>query len=258
MLRDSLSHQHIHRSKKFKSGSFKGLGRLRYYCTACCKQCRDENGFKQHTQSESHMHKIDAIGSNLGRTLDQLSQRCLSDFLSLLKLNHGGKSVQVNRFYQTYISDSHHVHLKDTRWCNLTRLAEWLGREGHCRVEEKDDGVYIAWIDRSPEAARQAAALSERKREEAADQRREHRQLEEQVKRAHAHSKRQTSPSPMQHASLGWARYGDAAIAFQLGPKATASTSHTPQPNKTQNILKLAGRKGKRPVEEPAEFDVRS
>jgi DNA/RNA-binding protein KIN17 len=32
----------------------KGLGRLRWYCQACEKQCRDENGFKCHTMTEGH------------------------------------------------------------------------------------------------------------------------------------------------------------------------------------------------------------
>ncbi len=30
-----------------------GLGRLRWYCQVCEKQCRDENGFKMHAQSET-------------------------------------------------------------------------------------------------------------------------------------------------------------------------------------------------------------
>lgn len=30
-----------------------GLGRLKWYCQVCQKQCRDENGFKMHSQSES-------------------------------------------------------------------------------------------------------------------------------------------------------------------------------------------------------------
>ncbi|KAK7737636.1 hypothetical protein SLS63_002765 [Diaporthe eres] len=159
MARDPPSSQHIHRPSK--PTKFKGLGRLRLYCTACSKQYRDENAFKQHAQSESHVRNIDAISSNLGRIREQYSQQFLSTFLNLLRLNHGEKSVQANRFYQTYIANPHHIHLKDTRWGSLTRFAEWLGHEGLCRFEEKDDGVYIAWIDKSPAADRRAAALRE-------------------------------------------------------------------------------------------------
>ena len=31
-----------------------GLQKLRWYCQVCQKQCRDDNGFKCHTMSESH------------------------------------------------------------------------------------------------------------------------------------------------------------------------------------------------------------
>lgn len=31
----------------------KGLGRLRWYCQVCQKQCRDDNGFKCHIATEA-------------------------------------------------------------------------------------------------------------------------------------------------------------------------------------------------------------
>ncbi|KAI7782584.1 hypothetical protein LA080_013072 [Diaporthe eres] len=250
MARDPPSSQHIHRP--FRPTKFKGLGLLRLYCTACSKQCRDENAFKQHSQSESHVRNIDAVSSNLDRIREQYSQQFLSTFLDLLRLNHGEKSVQANRFYQTYIADPHHVHLKDTRWGSLTRFAEWLGREGLCRFEEKDDGVYIAWIDESSEAERRAAALREKQCEDAADGRREERQLGEQVKRAHAHAKHQSPPSPTQTGSLGSTQDGDATVAFQFGRNATGSASRTFQPKKAPNIFRAVGQKRKRPVGDSA------
>lgn len=246
MPRDSLSSQRIHRSTKSRPKKFKGLGRLRWYCTTCAKQCRDENGFNQHTQSESHVRKIDAIASNLGRTTETYSQRCVAAFLNLLRLNHGEKSVKANRFYQTYIADPHHIHLKDTRWGSLTPFVEWLGHEGLCCFEKKDDGIYIAWIDTSPEAARQAAALRHKKREEAADRQREEQQLQEQVKRAHA--KHREFPMLTQRASPGLIPDGDANVAFRFGPRTTALTSRTARPKKQRNFFKTAGRKREEPT----------
>lgn len=258
MPHDPFSFQHIRKSSKSRPTKFKGLGRLRWYCTACSKQCRDENAFKQHSQSESHVRKIDAIASSLGQTLEAYSQRCLSTFLNLLRVNHGEKSVEANRFYQTYISDHHHVHLKDTRWGNLTRFVEWLGQEGLCRFEKKDDGIYIAWIDTSPDAERQAADLRRKKREEAADRRQEERQLEEQVKRAHAHAKYRVSPSPTQPASHNSTPDGDATVAFRLGPETTLLASRTARPKKQRNLFKTAGRKKERPIQDSAETDLQS
>lgn len=231
MSRRSLSSRRINKPK--------GLGRLRWYCSACSKQCRDENAFSQHAQSESHFRKTDAIASNLNRVREEYSQHCLSAFLNLLRLNHSEKSVRANTFYQTYIADPHHVHLKDTRWGTLARLVKWLGCEGYCRVEEKDDGAYIAWIDTSPESDRRAAALAEKKREEVADRRREERQLEEQVKRAHA---RHHSPAlPKQPSTSDSTEGGDCPISFRFGPEATPSASRTAQPKKAPNIFKTAG-----------------
>lgn len=102
-----------------------------------------------------------------------------------------------------------------TRWghLGLTGLARWLGREGPFRVEEKDGGIYVAWIDTSSDALRREAALSEKKWVEAADRRREGRHLEEQVKRAHA--KRHNSALPTQPPSLGSMQGGDTTITFE-------------------------------------------
>lgn len=253
MPADSLYSQHRPRTKKFK-----GLGRLRWYCTTCSKQCRDENGFNQHTQSESHVRKIDTIASNLGRMIETYSQQCLAAFLNLLRLTHGEKSIKANRFYQTYIADPHHVHLKDTRWGSLTSFVEWLGREGFCRFEKKDDGIYIAWINTSHEAERQAVALKAKRREVATDRRQEERQLEEQVKRAHAHAKKRGSRSPTQSASLGSTPDGDATVAFRFGPRTTALTSRTARPKKQRDFLKTAERKREMPVQRIDEPDAQS
>jgi DNA/RNA-binding protein KIN17 len=38
----------------------KGLQKLRWYCQMCAKQCRDENGFKCHVTSESHLRQVRA------------------------------------------------------------------------------------------------------------------------------------------------------------------------------------------------------
>lgn len=234
-----------------------GLGRLRWYCTPCSKQCRDENAFKQHTLSESHVRNIDAIGSNLGPAVEQFSQQFKSDFLNLLRLNHREKSIQVNRFYQTYIADRNHIHLNATRWHTLSDFAKWLGREGLCRVEEKDDGIYIAWIDTSPDALQRATLLDKKIREEAAGRLQEERQLEEQVKRAQAQAearaqaKPTTSPLPTQPTSLTPTQNSDTNITIRVGHKATntpASPAIQPK-KKSQNIFKMAGRKRERPAE---------
>ena len=48
-----------HLNKQMKQ---KGLTRLRWYCQICEKACRDENAFKQHTLSESHVRQALVVG----------------------------------------------------------------------------------------------------------------------------------------------------------------------------------------------------
>ena len=91
-----------HLSNKLKS---KGLQRLRWYCQVCEKQCRDANGFKMHTQSESHVRQMLIVGEDPKKYINDFSNQFLRDFLQLLKTGHGDKQVQINHFYQEYIAN---------------------------------------------------------------------------------------------------------------------------------------------------------
>ena len=62
----------------------KGLQRLRWYCQVCEKQCRDENGFKMHTSSESHLRQMIVVGESAGRHIADFSAQFQSEFVALL------------------------------------------------------------------------------------------------------------------------------------------------------------------------------
>jgi DNA/RNA-binding protein KIN17 len=68
-------------ANKMKS---KGLQRLRWYCQVCEKQCRDENGFKCHAQSEAHLRQMLVVGESAGRHIADFSRQFQSDFVTLL------------------------------------------------------------------------------------------------------------------------------------------------------------------------------
>ena len=170
----------------------KGLQRLRWYCQVCAKQCRDENGFKCHVASESHVRNMTIVGEDPRKVINEYSNQFQRDFLQLLRTGHGEKKVNVNRFYNEYIANKEHVHMNATKWPSLTEFAKYLGREGICRVEEdeKDDGrggaggLTISWIDNSPEALRRQDALRKRERQDRGDEEREQRMIREQIRRA--------------------------------------------------------------------------
>ncbi|KAI4289942.1 MAG: hypothetical protein L6R35_000789 [Caloplaca aegaea] len=168
-------------NNKLKS---KGLQRLRWYCQVCEKQCRDENGFKMHTQSESHVRQMLLVGEDPRKYINDFSNQFQRDFLQLLRTAHGEKKVHMNHFYQEYIANKEHVHMNSTKWPSLTEFAKHLGRDGLCRVEDLEKGLHIAWIDNSPEALRRQDAIRKKERQDKGDEERERALIREQVARA--------------------------------------------------------------------------
>ncbi|KAI0188704.1 domain of Kin17 curved DNA-binding protein-domain-containing protein [Astrocystis sublimbata] len=148
----------------------KGLQRLRFYCQVCERQMRDENGYKQHTMSESHVRAMLLVGEDTKKHIEDYSNQFRQSFIQLLRTSHGEKSE--------------HIHMNATRWPSLTEFAKYLGREGLCRVEETDKGIHIAWIDDSPEALRRKEAVRRKEMQDKGDEEREQRMIREQIRRA--------------------------------------------------------------------------
>ncbi|KAK5630862.1 hypothetical protein RRF57_006577 [Xylaria bambusicola] len=167
-----------------KQMKMKGLQRLRWYCQVCERQMRDENGFRQHTLSEAHVRQMQLVGEDPKKYIEGYSKDFLRDFVQLLRTSKGTKSVQINQFYQTYISNKEHIHMNATKWPSLTEFAKYLGREGIARVEENEKGIHIAWIDNSPEALRRQAALRQKQMQDKGDEEREQRMIRDQIRRA--------------------------------------------------------------------------
>ena len=163
----------------------KGLQRLRWYCQVCEKQCRDENGFKCHVQSEAHVRQMLIVGQNPARYVSNFSRQFMGDFLQLLRTTHGEKRIHANHFYASqYIANKNHVHMNSTRWKTLTEFITFLGHEGICKVEDTDKGWFISWIDNSPEALKKRDANLKRERLEKGEADREDRLMQEQIERA--------------------------------------------------------------------------
>ncbi|KAK1825209.1 hypothetical protein LTR12_000009 [Friedmanniomyces endolithicus] len=162
----------------------KGLQRLRWYCQTCEKQCRDENGFKQHTMSEGHVRAMLLVGEDPRKAINEYSNQFKRDFLQLLKTSHGEKKVSLNGFYQEYIRDKEHVHMNSTKWPSLTEFAKYMGREGICRVEEGDRGLEVQWVDDSAEAITRREDIKKKERLAKGDESMESRLLEQQIRKA--------------------------------------------------------------------------
>ncbi|KAG7580011.1 hypothetical protein FFLO_00219 [Filobasidium floriforme] len=162
----------------------KGLGRLVWYCQVCQKQCRDENGFKMHSQSESHLRQMLVVGENAGKHIDTFSKDFQDEFLTLLSRRHNTQRVRANAVYNEYIQDKHHIHMNSTKWVTLTEFIKYMGREGLVRVDENEKGFWIQWVDNSPKALARQAEMQKRERADMDDEQRQRRQLREQMERA--------------------------------------------------------------------------
>ncbi|KAL4868993.1 hypothetical protein BDV12DRAFT_185552 [Aspergillus spectabilis] len=168
----------------------KGLGRLRWYCQACERQMRDENGFKCHVQSESHVRQVLLIGEDPKKYIEDYSKQFIQNFLNLLRTTHGEKKTHLNQFYQQVIADKEHIHMNATKWKSLSQFAAHLGREGLCHVEETEKGVFVSYIDRSPDAMRRREAIMKKERQDRGDEEREQRLIQEQVERARVNAEK--------------------------------------------------------------------
>lgn len=124
------------------------------------------------------------IGENSKAAIDKYSADFLREFIDLLKTAHREKKIHANVFYNTLIADKTHTHMSATRWSSLTEFVKYLGREGICRVEETEKGLFISWIDNSPETLRRKEAVMKKERQDKGDEEREQKQIQEQVERA--------------------------------------------------------------------------
>jgi DNA/RNA-binding protein KIN17 len=124
------------------------------------------------------------VGEDPRRAINDFSNQFLKDFMQLLRTAHGEKKVNINHFYQEYIANKEHVHMNATKWPSLTEFAKYLGKEGRCRVEDTEKGLFISWIDDSPEALRRQDAIRKKERQDRGDEEREQRLIREQVERA--------------------------------------------------------------------------
>jgi len=87
--------------------------------------------------------------------------------------------------YQEYIHDRHHTHMNSTQWETLTDFVKWLGKEGHCVVDETEKGWFIQYVDRDPDTIRRQEALQKKEKMDLDDEERRARFIQQQVERSH-------------------------------------------------------------------------
>ncbi|XP_075156627.1 kin17 DNA and RNA binding protein [Haematobia irritans] len=164
----------------------KGLQKLRWYCQMCEKQCRDENGFKCHTTSESHQRQLLLFADSPGKFLHSFSKEFSDGYMELLRRRFGTKRTNANKVYQEYIADKNHIHMNATRWLTLSDYVKWLGRTGQVVADETEKGWFVTYIDRSPEAMERQAKADRKEKMEKDDEERMMEFIEKQIEKTKA------------------------------------------------------------------------
>lgn len=157
----------------------KGLCKLKFYCQMCQKQCRDENGFKCHLTSDSHLRQMKIFQDNPDRVMDSFSKEFESVYLETLKRRHSTMKVNANHVYQEVIRERHHIHMNSTCWATLSDFVQYLGRMHKCVVEETERGWYVQYIDRDPALLARQEAARKRAEAERLEEQRHARRMEE-------------------------------------------------------------------------------
>mmetsp|Transcript_30012 Transcript_30012/g.45263 ORF Transcript_30012/g.45263 Transcript_30012/m.45263 type:complete len:470 (-) Transcript_30012:72-1481(-) len=156
----------------------KGLQKLKFYCQMCQKQCRDENGFKCHLTSDSHLRQMGIFRDNASSMMDEFSTEFEVEYLDTLKRRHGTSKMNANNVYQEVIANKHHIHMNATKWTSLGDFVQYLGRSSKCVVEETERGWYVTYIDRDPEKLRREEEYRKRLEREKINEEREKKRLE--------------------------------------------------------------------------------
>eukprot|EP00550_Attheya_septentrionalis_P009856 CAMPEP_0198287100 /NCGR_PEP_ID=MMETSP1449-20131203/6021_1 /TAXON_ID=420275 /ORGANISM="Attheya septentrionalis, Strain CCMP2084" /LENGTH=238 /DNA_ID=CAMNT_0043985001 /DNA_START=90 /DNA_END=803 /DNA_ORIENTATION=+ len=127
----------------------RGLQKLKFYCQMCSKQCRDENGFKCHLMSDTHLRQMKMLSENTAGVLDSFSRDFERGYVEVLRRRHGVRNrTSANGVYQEVIADKHHVHMNATKWATLSDFIQYLGKTGQCVVDETERGWYISLVER--------------------------------------------------------------------------------------------------------------
>lgn len=185
-------------SAKFLSKQMKarGLQKLRLYCQVCQKQCRDDNGFRSHIKSPSHLRKILEVTSE---DIDKYSAQFESDFLTHLRVNHGEKPISANKVYNEFIQDKNHIHMNATEFTSLNKFIQYLSKNGKIKIRNLEDfesrdeidmtNLMISYVDNSGNNSLQKEQLQEIEEKEKANEQVKNYLLQKQIEAGLAASK---------------------------------------------------------------------
>eukprot|EP00475_Leptophrys_vorax_P044165 TRINITY_DN8737_c0_g1_i1.p1 TRINITY_DN8737_c0_g1~~TRINITY_DN8737_c0_g1_i1.p1 ORF type:complete len:388 (-),score=100.93 TRINITY_DN8737_c0_g1_i1:25-1167(-) len=240
----------------------KGLQKLRWYCQVCEKQCRDENGFKCHSQSEAHLRQMRVFSDNPGRFVSNYSREFESAFMAILRLR-GRQRVFANAVYQEVIKDRHHIHMKATAWTTLSGFVQYLAKTGKATIEESPRGWYITYVDQDPKSIEKQRVLENMKRMEEDDKLRNEKRIQRIMEAAHEQAAAKNSSSSTSSSSHSIEKdesQGPIKLNLVASKKATLKRSATVAgisfDEEDEEVKQIPSLKAAKVEEEPEQLDA--
>lgn len=114
--------------------------KIRWYCGLCHVACKDENGYKNHIQSETHLRRELTVGdSGKEFVLGKDDMKFQKKFINFLISKHFGQTCLSHEVYRDlYPLDRGHNVMKGTCWGTLGVFIAHLRR---CGLIEAQKGV---------------------------------------------------------------------------------------------------------------------
>ncbi|KYR00265.1 kin17-like protein [Tieghemostelium lacteum] len=213
-----LTHKQI--ANRIKS---KGLKKLKWYCQLCEKQCRDENGFKNHCSSDGHLKQMEIYEKKSGYMQQQFSNDFEKEFLKLVSIRYPTTRISANHVYNEFIKDRDHIHMTSTNWSSLTEFVKHLGKTSKCVVEETPRGWFITYIDRDPEVLARQEFKNKKERMEISQEDREKLEINKKIDKLNKlYGEKTTEYKPTELNTLDTAN-----IKLKLKPLELTTTSTT-------------------------------
>ena len=176
------------------------LGKHKYYCEICQKQCRDENAYRQHKATLFHKQKMTNFSERPDFYIEKYSKQFRSQFINVLEQQAGcGVWVVANKVYQEQIKEVHHVHLNATKWPSLTEFVSDLCQEEVFETQNDDSPVPQVMIRRTPQSTPEPEPVINFRELE---RKRESKMIRKQVERAQKLKQPEREVSPSQGRSF--------------------------------------------------------
>jgi DNA/RNA-binding protein KIN17 len=111
------------------------MGKVKYFCQMCEKQCRDANGFKCHLATEGHRNQMREFLENPQKYIEEFSDAFENQFMS--ELGEKLEWLFANEVYSAVLRDPSNVRLNATKWSSLTDFLSYLEEGGY--IAKKPD-----------------------------------------------------------------------------------------------------------------------